>query len=68
MTTIDLGNITTKEQAEKIKAVLNGKTYMNFRVEISRVAYGYPVLVSTDYEADEKEIMGFIIWHLAESI
>ena len=33
MTTIEIGNIGSKEQAEKISKILTGKTYMSFIVD-----------------------------------
>lgn len=66
MTTIELGNIGSKEQAEKIANKLNGKTYYNFQVHYGIYAGNYPVSVSTDYEgATEQEITEMLLFVLA---
>lgn len=66
MITIELGNIGSKEQAEKIAKKLNGKTYYNFQVEYGICAGNYPVSVSTDYEgAEENEVRGMLMFVMA---
>ena len=66
MITIELGNIGSKEQAEKIANKLNGKTYYNFQVEYGICAGNYPVSVSTDYEgAEENEEIEMLMFVMA---
>lgn len=66
MTTINLGNIGTKEQAEKIANKLNGKTFMNFQVEYSSDANNWPVIVSTERpETSKKELRKMVTFVLA---
>jgi len=66
MTTIELGNIGSKEQAEKIAEKLNGKTFYNFQVEYSIYMGNYPVCVSTENEtATEEEIKEMLLFVLA---
>ena len=66
MITIELGNIGSKEQAEKIANKLNGKTYYNFQVEYGICAGNYPVSVSTDYEgAEENEVIEMLMFVMA---
>lgn len=66
MVTIELGNIGSKEQAERIANKLNGKTYYNFKVEYAPCAGNYPVSVSTDYEgAEEEEVKEMLIFVMA---
>ena len=66
MITIELGNIGSKEQAEKIAKKLNGQTYYNFQVEYGIYAGNYPVSVSTDYEgAEENEVIGMLLFVMA---
>lgn len=55
MTTINLGNIGSKEQAERLVNKLSGKTYYNFIVEYAVAAGNYPVMVSTDYKGAKKK-------------
>lgn len=66
MTTINLGNIGSKEQAEKLASKLNGKTYYNFFVGYSSMCGNYPVSVSTDHEnATKKELRKMVLFYLA---
>lgn len=66
MITIELGNIGSKEQAEKIAKKLNGKTYYNFKVEYGICTGNYPVSVSTDYEdAEENEVKEMLMFIMA---
>jgi len=66
MTTIELGNIGSKLQAEKIIAKLSGKTYYNFIVEYGIDCNNYPVLVSTEYDgATESELKDMVLFVLA---
>lgn len=66
MISIELGNIGSKEQAEKIANKLNGKTYYNFQVEYGICAGNYPVSVSTDYEgAEENEVIEMLMFVMA---
>ena len=66
MTTIELGNIGSKEQAEKIVKKLSGKTYYNFQVSYSPDAGNYPVIVSTDYkDADKEEFQSMLMFVMA---
>lgn len=69
MITIELGNIGSKEQAEKIQLALEGKSYYDFKVDYSPSAGNYPVSVSTDYpDAVESEVSSMIIFLLACSL
>ena len=66
MTTIELGNIGSKEQAEKIALKLNGKTYFDFIVSYSPDAGNYPVVVSTERpETTEDELKNMVLFVLA---
>jgi len=68
MTTIELGNIGSKEQAEKIIKAVDGKTFMNFKVDYTAMMGNYPVSVSSDYDGTEKEITEMLLFTLATSI
>ena len=66
MTTIELGNIGSKEQAEKLIAKLTGKTYMNFIVNYGIYVGNYPVSVSTERpETTEDELKDMVIFYLS---
>ena len=65
MTTIELGNIGSKEQVEKLIAKLSGKTYMNFIVGYSVDAGNYPVIISTESEVTENELKDMVMFVLA---
>jgi hypothetical protein len=66
MTTIELGNIGSKEQVEKLILKLSGKTYMNFIVDFGIYAGNYPVTVSTERpETTEDELKDMVLFYLA---
>ena len=66
MTTINLGNIGSKEQAEKLVKKLEGKTYMNFIVQYGICMNNYPVTVSTERaETSKKELRKMVTFYLA---
>jgi hypothetical protein len=66
MTTIELGNIGSKEQVEKLTLKLSGKTYMNFIVDYSIAAGNYPVCISTERpETTEDELKDMVLFYLA---
>jgi len=66
MTTIELGNIGSKEQAEKIANKLNGKTFFNFIVEYGICQGNYPVSVSTEREeTTEEELKDMVMFVMA---
>lgn len=66
MTTIELGNIGNKEQAEKLVSKLSNKTYMNFIVDYGICAGNYPVSISTEREeTSEDELKDMVLFVLA---
>jgi hypothetical protein len=66
MTTIELGNIGCKEQAEKLVSKLSGKTYMNFIVNYGICAGNYPVSISTERdETSEDELKNMVLFFMA---
>ena len=66
MTTIELGNIGSKEQVEKLILKLSGKTYMNFIVDYGIYAGNYPVTISTETpETTEDELKDMLLFYLA---
>mgnify|MGYP003598209474 CR=1 FL=1 len=66
MTTIELGNIGSKEQVEKLTLKLSGKTYMNFIVDYAIAAGNYPVSISTERpETTEDELKDMVLFYLA---
>jgi hypothetical protein len=66
MTTIELGNIGSKEQVEKLTLKLSGKTYMNFIVDYAIAAGNYPVSISTERpDTTEDELKDMVLFYLA---
>ena len=51
----------TKSECEKIKSVMEGKTYMSFHVSYSNCAGNYTLICSTTYEASKAEIRNFFL-------
>ena len=69
MTTIELGNIGSKEQAEKLTAKLSGQTFMNFIVDYAVAAGNYPVTVSTERpNTSESELKDMVLFFMAAHI
>jgi len=66
MTTIELGNVQSEDQAKKLVEKLNGKTYYNFSVQYGTYAGNYPVTVTTEYEgAKKKEVKSMLMFVMA---
>ena len=57
----ELGYFTVSE-CEKIKKVMNNKTYMNFVIKYSNYAGNCKLFVCSDYEETEEEIKNFFLW------
>jgi len=67
--TIELGNIGSEEQAIRIKEVLQGKTFYNFRVDYSSYMGNWPVSVTTDdTEATEADVTAMVLFVLASAV
>lgn len=64
-TVVNVMNVTDRKYAEPIRRVLEGQTYMDFRVTVCPVGGSFNVNVETDYKADESEIRAFIMGLLA---
>ncbi len=68
ITIFDLGYLS-KEKALKVREKLEGKTYMNFRVDLGLCPSGYGVTISTDYSgASYSDIAEFLMSCMAEII
>jgi hypothetical protein len=66
MTTIELGNIGSQEQVEKLILKLSGKTYMSFIVDYAVAVGNYPVSVSTERPyTTEGELKDMVLFYLA---
>jgi hypothetical protein len=66
MATIELANIGSKEQVEKLTLKLSGKTYMNFIVDYAIAAGNYPVIISTERpDTTEDELKDMVLFYLA---
>ncbi len=69
MITIEIGNIGSREQAEKVKQVLQGKTYMNFIVDYGCCAGNYPMTLSTERpETTEQELLSMALFYIASEL
>jgi len=69
MKTIELGNIGSQEQAEKLVSKLNGKTFYNFIVDYGICQGNYPVSVSTEREeTTEDELKDMVLFVLATEL
>lgn len=51
----------SKQTCEKIKKAMDGKTFMNFKVEYSNCAGNYTLIICTDYEDTEENIKNFFL-------
>lgn len=58
----------TANQCEKIKKVMDGKTYMNFEVIYSNCAGNCILGCKTSYDASESEIRNFFLAALISSM
>ncbi len=54
----------TEQTCEKIKKVMDDKTFMNFRVSWSNFAGNCTLIICTDYEDTEENIKSFFL-HVA---
>lgn len=66
-TTIELGNIGSKAQAEKVKKVVDGKSFYKFVVSYGIMAGNYPVTVFTK-SGDRKGATEMLLFLLASNI
>lgn len=51
----------TEDTCERIKAAMDNKTYMNFRVSWSNHAGNCTLMICTDYEDTEENIKNFFL-------
>lgn len=51
----------TKDTCERIKKAMDGRTFMNFKVEYSNCAGNYTLIICTDYEDTEENIKKFFL-------
>ena len=69
MTAINLGNIGSKEQAEKIQSKLQGQSWMNFQVIICSMQNNWPVTVETeDTTVTKKQLRKMVMFTLATEL
>ena len=69
MTAINLGNIGSKEQAEKIQSKLQGQSWMNFQVIICSMQNNWPVTVATeDTTVTKKQMRKMVMFTLATEL
>lgn len=50
-----------ESQCKRIKAALDGKTFMNFEVKWSNCAGNCTLIICTNYEGTEREIKNFFL-------
>ena len=58
----------TKDNCERIKKAMEGKTFMNFKVEYSNCAGNYTLIICTDYEDTEENIKNFFLHCVLEAL
>jgi hypothetical protein len=58
----------SKSTCEKIKGIMDGKTYMDFEVSYSNYAGNCTLICSTTYEASESEIKNFFLSALIQNM
>lgn len=58
----------TPSTVEKIKEIMNGKTFMNFKVSYSSYAGNCTLIVKTDYDDTEEHIKNFFLSALIENM
>ena len=69
MTSINLGNIGSKTQAEKIKSKLQGQSWMNFEVIIFSMQNNWPVTIATeDTSVTKKQLRRMVTFVLATEL
>lgn len=67
MTQVKLTNVISQDSPAvyRLRRILHGKTYMNFRVLVCPIGGSFDVLAETDYDAPEEEVKDFLIFILA---
>ena len=53
---------------EKIKKAMDGRTFMNFKVEYSNCAGNCTLIICTNYEGTESEIKNFFLHCALEAL
>lgn len=56
------------DTCEKIKKAMDGRTFMNFKVEYSNCAGNCTLIISTDYDEPEAEIKNFFLHCVLEAL
>jgi hypothetical protein len=51
----------TESACQRIKAAMEGATFMNFKINWSNCAGNCTLVIATDYEETEKEIKNFFL-------
>ena len=65
-TSIEIG-MMSKEQGEQIKAKLEGKTYMNFRILVCPAGGSFEVFAETNYDGKKDDIIAVFVFLMATS-
>lgn len=58
----------TKDSCERIKKAMDGRTFMNFKVEYSNCAGNCTLIICTDYEETEENIKNFFLHCALEAL
>ena len=64
-TCIRIINLTTRESASLLVELLNGKTYMDFKISLVPIGGSFDVIAETNYDAPEDEIKDMLLGFLA---
>lgn len=56
------------DTCERIKAAMDGRTFMNFKVKYSNYAGNYTLIICTNYEGTEAEIKNFFLHCALEAL
>lgn len=65
---IELGNIGSKQKAERIREKIQGQTFFNFQVFFGPCAGNYPVTVTADNEAGTEDEARQMLMFLMASV
>jgi len=70
MTQVELTNVSSKDSpvVDRLRNLLEGNTYMGFRILVCPVGGSCDVLAETDYTDDVNEVKDFLLDVLASRI
>lgn len=67
MIQVKLTNVTKKDSptVDRLRLLLEGKSYMKFRLLVCPVGGSFDVLAETDYDTTKDEVKDFLLFLLA---